>query len=96
MKENVCSFIVKNQYCTGCHACEIACTFHHNGYFSRRKASIEVQYDDVTGIAVIQHYKNNIGGHPGCDYCQGEDDFWCMKFCLPGAITVTCLQGKDK
>jgi len=95
-KEPTCTFLIESQRCTGCHACEIACTFHHYGYFSRRKSSIEVQYDAVTGKAEIQRYQHTEGEHPGCDYCRGESEFWCVKYCAHGAIRVSDTRGETK
>ena len=61
--------------CTGCHTCELACSFAHNGEFNPLKSRIHVSFfvEQATGIPVV---------------CQQCNEAWCAKICPAGAITI--------
>ena len=40
------SIIIKDEKCTGCKSCELACSFHHLKIFKPSMASIEVGIDE--------------------------------------------------
>ena len=80
--------IFDHQRCTGCRACEIACTFHHQGEFGRRGGSLEVRRDSDSGEIELVHILKPDTSRPVCDLCRGENAPLCVKFCSAGAITL--------
>ena len=77
---------ILEEKCTGCRACEIACSFHHSQVFSPKIASLKVhRSDEDYRISITRHMKNK-NGHLACDSCQGEPEPQCAKYCAPGAI----------
>lgn len=77
---------ISNQECTGCRACEIACAFHHRRVFSRKMASLEVLRSEKDWKMSITRYLRDEKGHLACDYCEGEKEPLCVKYCARGAI----------
>jgi Fe-S-cluster-containing dehydrogenase component len=51
--------------CTGCCACEIACSFHQVGVFQPKRSSIHVERDDVAGRIFLEIDRS-------CDRYAGE------------------------
>ena len=74
--------------CTGCHACEIACSYHHFQIFSRKLSSIHVTRQENTGIFNIKINDRNDEKRPICDNCDGEPTPYCVRFCIPKALYV--------
>jgi Fe-S-cluster-containing hydrogenase component 2 len=74
--------------CTGCRACEIACSFHHERIFSPTISSIEIHRDLEKGKMAITIYDRKVGTHHACDECEGEKEPLCVKYCTTKAITV--------
>ncbi len=72
------TFISEN--CTGCRACELACSFHCEGLFSPSKSRIRVVRIDEEGIDVPV----------GCEHC---DSAVCMLVCPVKAITEDSSTG---
>jgi len=64
--------------CTGCHVCELMCSFQHHGEFNPRKGRIHttVLLHDEIAIPVV------------CTQCE---DAWCERICPTGAISSTVL-----
>jgi carbon-monoxide dehydrogenase iron sulfur subunit len=64
--------------CTGCHTCELMCSFAHHGEFNPRKARIRttVFLHEELAVPVI------------CSQCE---DAWCQRICPAGAISKTTL-----
>lgn len=64
--------------CTGCHVCELMCSFHHHGEFNPRKARIHttVLLHDEVAIPIV------------CSQCE---DAWCERICPVGAISAGVL-----
>ncbi|MFQ5408099.1 MAG: hypothetical protein ACE5FI_06715 [Anaerolineales bacterium] len=71
--------------CTGCCACELACSFHHSGAFQPAGASLRIERDDVEGRIFIQLA-------PSCDGCPTDDLPLCVRYCAPRALTPHLLQ----
>ena len=65
--------------CTGCRLCELACSFHHQRVFSPDLSSIRVLRNNRTG-------KIGLSINSTCDFCQGEEQPLCVKYCLYGAL----------
>ena len=70
---------VNTEKCVGCRTCEIACSYHHKNFFSRKIASIEVLRQERDGKVKILLYRQAEGEHMGCD-CDKGDEF-CLKYC---------------
>lgn len=80
--------IFESQKCTGCRACEIACTFHHRGEFGRHRGSLEVKRDTASGEIELIYFPAASASRPACDLCVGEKTVRCVEFCSPQAITL--------
>lgn len=65
--------------CTGCRACELACSWHFHKLFDPEKSSIRVYRLDSLGEVQIVLTST-------CDHCLGEDYPLCVKFCAPKAL----------
>ena len=75
------SILIDLEKCTGCQACEMACSFHFAKVFSHTLSAIHVQRDNKNGeiIAVISSK---------CDLCSDLPNPLCIQFCAPKAIRV--------
>jgi len=67
--------------CYGCRTCELACSYHHAKVFSPELSSIKVQRDNRTG-------KITWSIDSTCDFCEGEEEPLCVKFCFYGGIKL--------
>ena len=68
--------------CTGCAACELACSFRLRGRFQPAGSAIAVYRDDRDGAVEIR-----LGDE--CDLCAEEADGpLCVKYCAPGALSL--------
>jgi carbon-monoxide dehydrogenase iron sulfur subunit len=72
--------------CTGCCACEIACSFHKGGVFQPTRASIHVQPYDADGCIFLELSAS-------CDHCSGMTTPYCVRYCPPDALTERLLAG---
>ena len=68
------------EFCTGCRACELACSFYCEGVFSPSKSRIRVVRIDEEGIDVPV----------GCEHCESAV---CMLVCPVKALTVDSNTG---
>jgi anaerobic carbon-monoxide dehydrogenase iron sulfur subunit len=59
--------------CTGCHNCELACSFSHEGEFRNRASRVHVYSWEREGFSVAM-------------MCQQCDEAACVSVCMPGAM----------
>lgn len=72
--------IFKSTQCTGCRACELACSFHYIKIFNPNIASIEIN-KTMEGFEV-GIYNAAKDFHLACDLCTGEDNGrQCVEVC---------------
>lgn len=67
--------LFNSELCTGCRACELACSFHFENLFAPSKSRIRVVRIDEEGIDVPV----------GCEHC---DDAVCMLVCPVKALIL--------
>ncbi|MEM3506233.1 MAG: 4Fe-4S binding protein [Candidatus Bathyarchaeia archaeon] len=72
--------------CTGCRACEVACSFHHKKVFKRKISSIQIKRFEREGDIEIIIYKKAEDERQPCDLCVGEIEPLCVKFCFTKAL----------
>jgi Fe-S-cluster-containing dehydrogenase component len=69
------------QRCTGCRACELACSWHSARCFQPERSHIRVFRDNRRGeIQVVLSST--------CDRCAGEKFPLCVRFCAPEALKL--------
>lgn len=66
--------IFNYEKCTGCRACELACSFHKDGVFSPSKSRIKVVRIDEEGLDIPM----------GCEHC---DNAPCIAVCPTRALS---------
>lgn len=72
--------VIYTEKCTGCRACEVACSYHHRKFFSRKNAtSIEVRRRPQEGAFAIGIYKQAEKLHVPCDCAEGSE--FCLNYC---------------
>lgn len=83
---------VRNEKCTGCRACEFACSYHHGKTFNPKLASLHIRRAEREGNVTILLYTDLTEKEREkrflCDRCASEIEPVCVKYCAPGAITV--------
>lgn len=70
--------------CTGCRACEVACSFHHTGAFQPSAASIQVERGGTDGTIWLTLLST-------CDGCLEEEVPWCIRYCPRGVLKASVL-----
>lgn len=65
--------------CFGCRTCELACSFHHTGFFAPEQSSIRVSRSNQTGV-ITWHLNSS------CDGCKEEGIPLCVRYCSYGAL----------
>lgn len=78
--------VIDPALCTGCMACELACSFHHLTSYAPARSSIEVIRNEKTGEAKITVYSSNQNDHIACDSCKNEKEKMCVKYCVRRVI----------
>jgi Fe-S-cluster-containing hydrogenase component 2 len=76
--------------CTGCLLCEMACSFHHTGKYSRHGSSIRVNKSISSpekGPQVTVSYGKETW-NPVCNLCTGEDSPLCIRFCPENVLAL--------
>ena len=88
--------VIDEAKCTGCMACEIACSYHHRQVFDPGIASIEIhkhgEREESIAITLHKAVSKDLGQanrHLPCNRCRGETDPLCARFCAPGALSTT-------
>ena len=71
--------------CTGCRACEVACSFHWTKSFSPAHSCIQVSRNNSTGLMSLALYAR-------CDLCEDEKEPLCIRFCAPNALDLSLLR----
>ena len=66
--------------CTGCHQCEMACSYHHEGIFNPAKSRIRIFKFEETGRNVPYT----------CTQCA---EAWCLQACPVDAISINQATG---
>ena len=83
---------VNSEKCTGCRACEFACSYHHGKIFNPKLASLHIHRAEREGNVTILLYTDLTEKERGkrfpCDQCASEIEPLCAKYCAPGAIRV--------
>jgi carbon-monoxide dehydrogenase iron sulfur subunit len=81
---------IHHEKCTGCRACELACSYHHTKVFNPRLASLHIQRNEREGTISIIPWnnlpENDKESRLPCDRCHGEAEPFCVKYCPTGAI----------
>ena len=78
--------IIHEDRCTGCRACELACSYHFARLFDRKISSVQVRrYFDEGRIGISVH-KAPVLTRRACDLCAGEQTALCAKYCATKAI----------
>jgi Fe-S-cluster-containing hydrogenase component 2 len=65
----------KEEKCSGCLGCELACSFAHFGYFDRGKSRIRILNDEEKSDITIQQ----------CIQCEERS---CVNACPVGALSI--------
>jgi Fe-S-cluster-containing hydrogenase component 2 len=81
LEELVDKVTFETEMCGGCRSCELACSFHHAGFFQRRLSSMDVNPKPKELGHSITFYRESIDGHIACDMCKGLDVPLCVQFC---------------
>ncbi|MBA1336557.1 MAG: hypothetical protein HPY66_2992 [Firmicutes bacterium] len=81
-------FMVNPEKCTGCHLCELACSFNKHGVFNRELSNIRVENDEDRALNVPVK-------------CMQCDDAPCIASCVTRALfkdleTGAVLWDKDR
>jgi carbon-monoxide dehydrogenase iron sulfur subunit len=71
--------------CTGCRACEVACSFHHTSAFQPSVASIRVERSEANGTVWLTLLST-------CDGCQAEKLPWCVRYCSRGVLSPAVVR----
>jgi carbon-monoxide dehydrogenase iron sulfur subunit len=77
--------------CTGCLICELACSLHHTGEFSRSRASIKVNKsisNPKKGTNITINFRSD-DKRPVCDLCKGKPLPLCVTFCPEKIIGIS-------
>lgn len=73
------ALVINIRACDGCRACELACSLHLSKTFSPNLSAIKVLTSMRTG-------KITWSIDSTCDFCKGEVQPLCVKYCAYGAL----------
>ena len=76
------TIILDEKRCTGCHTCELICSFHHAQVFSHDLSSISVLVINRTGERKWSVDQRS------CDLCKGEKIPLCVKYCPFNCLSI--------
>ncbi|NIN53744.1 MAG: hypothetical protein GTN80_11835 [Nitrososphaeria archaeon] len=82
------NILIFDEKCTGCRACELACSFHFSKAFNRKISAIEVKRYDSEGRFDILIHKEPTGNRHACNLCSGEAEPLCVKYCTIEALLL--------
>ena len=80
--------LIHPEKCTGCRACELACSYHHKRLFSREFSSLIVSRNEKDGFSTPSLRTLTDGGYMECDLCHKEKAPLCLRYCVTGALEV--------
>lgn len=81
LEELVDKVTFEAETCVGCRTCELACSFHHTGFFQRGVSSMDVTSKPKGLEQLITFYRESIEGRIACDMCKGLEVPLCVRFC---------------
>ncbi len=92
------SIILDTDTCTGCRACELACSYHHQKIFSPSIASIHIRrYYMEEKVAIILYPQGEVN-HLPCNCTSGKE--FCVQYCPEIARealeTILLMRGQEK
>ncbi len=67
--------------CSGCKACEIACSFRKRNFFSPGGASLKINHRPLEREISAEFFKS-------CDLCFNLEVPFCIEFCATGALAL--------
>ena len=82
---------INQEKCTGCKACEFACSYHHRKVFNPKLASLHIRLTERGETISIILFKYLTEAEKRkripCDQCKSEPEPLCVTYCVFGAIT---------
>jgi len=81
--------VIYPEKCTACMLCVLACSYHHSKKFDRKNSNIEVNVFKKEREINILFNKMKNEERQACDYCEGEKEPLCVKYCIPKAINFS-------
>lgn len=72
---------VDSVLCTGCHTCEVMCSFHHTGGMGTGASSMRIWRSNHTSEVTWQVESS-------CDLCLSEEQPLCVKYCQLDAVRL--------
>jgi Fe-S-cluster-containing dehydrogenase component len=75
------TILFEPRQCTGCLACELACTSRKHGAFGREGSAIRVAFDALAGLADATFTA-------ACDLCGPLVTPLCIEFCATRALAL--------
>ncbi len=73
---------VNEKACTGCKACQLACSFHRSGCLDLEDACLRIERDGC-GSRITATFLAEF-----CDMCPEETVPYCIKFCAADALSI--------
>ena len=73
--------VIDTHLCTGCRACELACSFCLKGYYDPAISRIKITRDNEKGKILCQFPRS-------CPECSYQVEPPCVESCGPRALTL--------